>query len=304
MSITQLKYLVAVVKAGSINEAAKSLYISQPTLSKAIKELEKEMGITILMRTSTGITLSTDGAEFLSYARQIIETVELLENKYLDRPYQEQLLSVSTQHYSFSVDAMVKLIEHHGGDKYQFSLRETRTYEIIEDVKNLKSEIGVMYMNNFNEKILNQLLKESQLNFEPLFTAQPHIFISKTNPLAQKSIVSLEDLKPYPRLSFDQGDNNSFFFSEEILSTLESPKNILVSDRATIFNCMIGLNGYTISSGILSEELNGTDIIPVKLDVDDKITIGTVTNKKAILSRVALLYLDELKNTIESYHIV
>ena len=304
MSITQLKYLVAVVKAGSINEAAKSLYISQPTLSKAIKELEKEMGITILMRTSTGITLSTDGAEFLSYARQIIQTVELLENKYLDRPYQEQLLSVSTQHYSFSVDAMVKLIEHHGGDKYQFSLRETRTYEIIEDVKNLKSEIGVMYMNNFNEKILNQLLKESQLNFEPLFTAQPHIFISKTNPLAQKSIVSLEDLKPYPRLSFDQGDNNSFFFSEEILSTLESPKNILVSDRATIFNCMIGLNGYTISSGILSEELNGTDIIPVKLDVDDKITIGTVTNKKAILSRVALLYLDELKNTIESYHIV
>ena len=304
MSITQLKYLVAVVKAGSINEAAKSLYISQPTLSKAIKELEKEMGITILMRTSTGITLSTDGAEFLSYARQIIETVELLENKYLDRPYQEQLLSVSTQHYSFSVDAMVKLIEHHGGDKYQFSLRETRTYEIIEDVKNLKSEIGVMYMNNFNEKIFNQLLKESQLNFEPLFTAQPHIFISKTNPLAQKSIVSLEDLKPYPRLSFDQGDNNSFFFSEEILSTLESPKNILVSDRATIFNCMIGLNGYTISSGILSEELNGTDIIPVKLDVDDKITIGTVTNKKAILSRVALLYLDELKNTIESYHIV
>ena len=304
MSITQLKYLVAVVKAGSINEAAKSLYISQPTLSKAIKELEKEMGITILMRTSTGITLSTDGAEFLSYARQIIETVELLENKYLDRPYQEQLLSVSTQHYSFSVDAMVKLIEHHGGDKYQFSLRETRTYEIIEDVKNLKSEIGVMYMNNFNEKILNQLLKESQLNFEPLFTAQPHIFISKTNPLAQKSIVSLEDLKPYPRLSFDQGDNNSFFFSEEILSTLESPKNILVSDRATIFNCMIGLNGYTIYSGILSEELNGTDIIPVKLDVDDKITIGTVTNKKAILSRVALLYLDELKNTIESYHIV
>ena len=304
MSITQLKYLVAVVKAGSINEAAKSLYISQPTLSKAIKELEKEMGITILMRTSTGITLSADGAEFLSYARQIIETVELLENKYLDRPYQEQLLSVSTQHYSFSVDAMVKLIEHHGGDKYQFSLRETRTYEIIEDVKNLKSEIGVMYMNNFNEKILIQLLKESQLNFEPLFTAQPHIFISKTNPLAQKSIVSLEDLKPYPRLSFDQGDNNSFFFSEEILSTLESPKNILVSDRATIFNCMIGLNGYTISSGILSEELNGTDIIPVKLDVDDKITIGTVTNKKAILSRVALLYLDELKNTIESYHIV
>ncbi len=168
MSLQQLKYLIAVVNSGSINEAAKKLYISQPTLSKAIKELEREMGITILKRTSTGIVLSPDGAEFLSYARQITEQVELLENKYLDTPYQEQLLSVSTQHYSFSVDAMVRMIELHGGDKYQFSLRETRTYEIIDDVKNLKSEIGVLYMNKFNEKILTQLLRESHLTFELL----------------------------------------------------------------------------------------------------------------------------------------
>ncbi len=304
MTLQQLKYLIAVVNSGSINEAAKNLYISQPTLSKAIKELEREMGITILKRTSTGIVLSPDGAEFLSYARQITEQVELLENKYLDMPYQEQLLSVSTQHYSFSVDAMVRMIKLHGGDKYQFSLRETRTYEIIDDVKNLKSEIGVMYMNNFNEKILTQLLKENHLTFELLFTARPHIFISKTNPLAQKDKVTLEDLEPYPRLSFDQGEHSSFYFSEEILSTLHSPKNILVSDRATIFNCMIGLNGYTISSGILSEELNGTDIIPVPLDVNDEIKVGTVTNNKAQLSRVAKLYLEELVRTIESYNLL
>lgn len=304
MTLQQLKYLIAVVNSGSINEAAKNLYISQPTLSKAIKELEREMGITILKRTSTGIVLSPDGAEFLSYARQITEQVELLENKYLDMPYQEQLLSVSTQHYSFSVDAMVRMIKLHGGDKYQFSLRETRTYEIIDDVKNLKSEIGVMYMNNFNEKILTQLLKENHLTFELLFTARPHVFISKTNPLAQKDKVTLEDLEPYPRLSFDQGEHSSFYFSEEILSTLHSPKNILVSDRATIFNCMIGLNGYTISSGILSEELNGTDIIPVPLNVNDEIKVGTVTNNKAQLSRVAKLYLEELVRTIESYNLL
>ena len=304
MTLQQLKYLIAVVNSGSINEAAKNLYISQPTLSKAIKELEREMGITILKRTSTGIVLSPDGAEFLSYARQITEQVELLENKYLDMPYQEQLLSVSTQHYSFSVDAMVRMIKLHGGDKYQFSLRETRTYEIIDDVKNLKSEIGVMYMNNFNEKILTQLLKENHLTFELLFTARPHVFISKTNPLAQKDKVTLEDLEPYPRLSFDQGEHSSFYFSEEILSTLHSPKNILVSDRATIFNCMIGLNGYTISSGILSEELNGTDIIPVPLDVDDEIKVGWITNNKAQLSRVAKLYLEELVKTIKNYNLL
>lgn len=304
MTLQQLKYLIAVVNSGSINEAAKNLYISQPTLSKAIKELEREMGITILKRTSTGIVLSPDGAEFLSYARQITEQVELLENKYLDMPYQEQLLSVSTQHYSFSVDAMVRMIKLHGGDKYQFSLRETRTYEIIDDVKNLKSEIGVMYMNNFNEKILTQLLKENHLTFELLFTARPHVFISKTNPLAQKDKVTLEDLEPYPRLSFDQGEHSSFYFSEEILSTLHSPKNILVSDRATIFNCMIGLNGYTISSGILSEELNGTDIIPIPLDVDDEIKVGWITNNKAQLSRVAKLYLEELVKTIKNYNLL
>ncbi|MCK1976465.1 LysR family transcriptional regulator [Jeotgalicoccus huakuii] len=303
MTIQQLKYLIAVVKAGSLNEAAKQLYISQPTLSKSIKELEKEMGLTILKRTSTGITLSSDGAEFLSYARQVVEQVDLLENKYLNTPHQEQLLSVSTQHYSFSVDAMVKTIEHHGGDKYQFSLRETRTYEIIDDVKDLKSEIGVMYMNKFNEKILTQLLKENHLTFEVLFTTKPHVFISRNNPLAAKDKVTLEDLQAYPRLSFDQGDHNSFYFSEEILSTLDSPKNILVSDRATIFNCMIGLNGYTISSGILSEELNGTDIIPVPLDVDDEITIGTVTNNKAVLSRIAKHYLEELHAAIDNYDI-
>lgn len=304
MSLQQLKYLIAVVNSGSINEAAKKLYISQPTLSKAIKELEREMGITILKRTSTGIVLSPDGAEFLSYARQITEQVELLENKYLDTPYQEQLLSVSTQHYSFSVDAMVRMIELHGGDKYQFSLRETRTYEIIDDVKNLKSEIGVLYMNKFNEKILTQLLKESHLTFELLFTASPHVFISKTNPLAKKDKVTLDDLEPYPRLSFDQGEHSSFYFSEEILSTLQSPKNILVSDRATIFNCMIGLNGYTISSGILSAELNGTDIIPVPLDVDDEIKVGWITNNKAQLSRVAKLYLEELVKTIKNYNLL
>lgn len=304
MSLQQLKYLIAVVNSGSINEAAKKLYISQPTLSKAIKELEREMGITILKRTSTGIVLSPDGAEFLSYARQITEQVELLENKYLDTPYQEQLLSVSTQHYSFSVDAMVRMIELHGGDKYQFSLRETRTYEIIDDVKNLKSEIGVLYMNKFNEKILTQLLKENHLTFELLFTANPHVFISKTNPLAKKDKVTLDDLEPYPRLSFDQGEHSSFYFSEEILSTLHSPKNILVSDRATIFNCMIGLNGYTISSGILSEELNGTDIIPVPLDVDDEIKVGWITNNKAQLSRVAKLYLEELVKTIKNYNLL
>ncbi|KIH71305.1 LysR family transcriptional regulator [Salinicoccus roseus] len=297
MKLHQLKYFIEVVLSGSINEAARRLYISQPTLSKAIKELENDLGIVLFTRTSTGISLSPDGAEFLSYARQINEQVELLERRYFDAEPSQQLFSVSSQHYSFVVDAFVEMIRKYGGDKYQFTIRETRTYEIIDDVKNLTSEIGVLYISAFNEKVLLQLIKEKGLKFTQLFEAHPHIFISKTNPLAKRDSVTLEDLDPYPRLAFEQGEYNSFYYSEEVFSTIPSPKSIQVSDRATLFNLLIGLDGYTISTGILSEDLDSSEIVQVPLEVEDKIKVGWVVNKKVELSRMAKIYLEELSAT-------
>ncbi|WP_271397500.1 LysR family transcriptional regulator [Salinicoccus roseus] len=297
MKLHQLKYFIEVVLSGSINEAARRLYISQPTLSKAIKELENDLGIVLFTRTSTGISLSPDGAEFLSYARQINEQVELLERRYFDTEPSQQLFSVSSQHYSFVVDAFVEMIRKYGGDKYQFTIRETRTYEIIDDVKNLTSEIGVLYISAFNEKVLLQLIKEKGLKFTQLFEAHPHIFISKTNPLAKRDSVTLEDLDPYPRLAFEQGEYNSFYYSEEVFSTIPSPKSIQVSDRATLFNLLIGLDGYTISTGILSEDLDSSEIVQVPLAVEDKIKVGWVVNKKVELSRMARIYLEELSAT-------
>ncbi|CAM2917872.1 LysR family transcriptional regulator [Salinicoccus roseus] len=297
MKLHQLKYFIEVVLSGSINEAARRLYISQPTLSKAIKELENDLGIVLFTRTSTGISLSPDGAEFLSYARQINEQVELLERRYFDAEPSQQLFSVSSQHYSFVVDAFVEMIRKYGGDKYQFTIRETRTYEIIDDVKNLTSEIGVLYISAFNEKVLLQLIKEKGLKFTQLFEAHPHIFISKTNPLAKRDSVTLEDLDPYPRLAFEQGEYNSFYYSEEVFSTIPSPKSIQVSDRATLFNLLIGLDGYTISTGILSEDLDSSEIVQVPLAVEDKIKVGWVVNKKVELSRMARIYLEELSAT-------
>ncbi|OZT76480.1 LysR family transcriptional regulator [Salinicoccus roseus] len=297
MKLHQLKYFIEVVLSGSINEAARRLYISQPTLSKAIKELENDLGIVLFTRTSTGISLSPDGAEFLSYARQINEQVELLERRYFDAEPSQQLFSVSSQHYSFVVDAFVEMIRKYGGDKYQFTIRETRTYEIIDDVKNLTSEIGVLYISAFNEKVLLQLIKEKGLKFTQLFEAHPHIFISKTNPLAKRDSVTLEDLDPYPRLAFEQGEYNSFYYSEEVFSTIPSPKSIQVSDRATLFNLLIGLDGYTISTGILSEDLDSSEIVQVPLAVEDKIKVGWVVNKKVELSRMAKIYLEELSAT-------
>lgn len=301
MTLQQLRYVIKIVECGSITEAAKQLFISQPSLSNAVKELENELGIEIFNRSAKGISLTIDGTEFLSYARQVIEQTELLEQRYLGKKPSKQLCSVSTQHYAFAVNAFVNLLRALDVDEYEFTLRETRTWEIIEDVKNLRSELGIIYLSSFNEKVINKLLKENHLIFYPLFEADPHVFISSAHPLAKKELVTLADLDDYPFLAFEQGEYNSFYFSEEILSTVPHKKTIHVSDRATLFNLLIGLNGYTICSGVLNSDLNGEYIISVPLESDEKMLVGWITNEKAHLSTIASDYITELKRLISEY---
>ena len=298
MTLQQLKYIVEIVNCGSMNMAAQKLFISQPTLSNAVKELEREMQIDIFIRTNKGVSLSPDGQEFLSYARQVLEQTELLEQRYLSSKPSRRLLSISTQHYAFSVNAFVNLIREYAEDEYDSTLRETKTHEIIDDVKNMRSEIGVLYLSNFNRQVMRKILYDNGLCFKELFTTSPYVFMSAKHPLADRAKVSFEDLSPYPCLSFEQGTYNSFYFSEEIHPTVSHPKNIYVSDRATLFNLVIGLNGYTISTGILSEDLNGTDIISVPLDSDEVIQVGYIYSKYAHLSRLALNYIQKLEHYI------
>ncbi|WP_062106978.1 LysR family transcriptional regulator [Bacillus niameyensis] len=298
MTLQQLKYVIEVARSRSISKAAQKLFISQPSLSNALKELEQEMGITIFSRTNKGIVITPEGSEFLGYARQVVEQAELLENRYADRQSPQQHFAVSTQHYAFAVSAFVRLLEDYDRDEYEFALRETKTYEIIDDVKNLRSEIGILYVNDFNKKVIQKFLREGDLLFNELFEATPHVFISSRNPLAKQDYVTLSDLHPYPYLSFEQGAYNSFYFSEEILSTLSRPKNIRVSDRATIFNLLIGLNGYTISTGVISHELNDRDIVAVPLKVDERMTVGYITHKNITISPLAKIYIEYLKETI------
>ena len=301
MTLQQLKYIVTVADKGTISSAAKALFISQPSLTNAIKELEEEIQINIFNRTNKGIIVSNEGNEFLAYARQVLEQFNLLEEKYLNIKKQSPRFSVSTQHYSFAVNAFVDVIREFGGDNYDFTLRETQTFEIIEDVTRLKSEIGILYTCAKNEEVLLKIIKQNGLVFEKLFIAKPHVFISSKHPLAQKSTITLEDLEEYPYLSFEQGDYNSFYFSEEILSTLDRNKNIKVSDRATLFNLAIGLNGYTVSSGVISKELNGENIIARPLMVDEYMCIGTIVHKNMVLSRYGKAYMEALKNHISEY---
>ncbi|MCR8643782.1 LysR family transcriptional regulator [Paenibacillus sp. N1-5-1-14] len=301
MTLQQLKYVIEVANRGSINEAAKRLFISQPSLSNAIKDLEEEMQIEIFERSNKGISLSKEGVEFLSYARQVVEQAELLESRYLNAKPSPQHFSVSTQHYAFAVNAFVSLVQEYGQDEYELALRETKTYEIIEDVSQMRSEIGIIYLNEFNGKVINNLLKSANLQFNSLFIAKPHVFISTNNPLAKQSIVTIEQLEAYPYLSFDQGEYNSFHFAEEILSTLSHPKSIRVNDRATLFNLLIGLNGYTISTGVLSADLNGSEIIPVPLDCDETINVGWISHRSASLSKLGMAYVDALHRAVNKY---
>ena len=295
MTLKQLQYIVTVADTGNITEAAKKLFIAQPSLTASIHDLEKEYGIAIFSRGNKGVQLTPEGDEFLGYARQVLEQANLIDERYTGKKKGKQRFCVSAQHYSFAVEAFVELLKEYGGDKYEFHMRETQTYDIIEDVARLRSEIGILYLNRFNETVIRKTLRDNNLSFFSLFTAKPHVFIGKGNPLAGKESLTMEDLKPYPRLSYEQGNHNSFYFSEEILSTADSDRELVVCDRATLFNMLIGLNGYTICSGVISEELNGPNIIAKPLDVDDYMEIGYILPGSLRPSPLTVRYIEILK---------
>ena len=298
MTLQQLRYVVAIAECGSISTAAERLFLSQPSLSKAVSDLEKEMGVTIFCRNSRGVYLSEDGSRFLSYARQILEQTDLLEQRYKQKEPPRRVFAVSAQHYSFVVSAFVALVKEYGREKYEFTLRESRTHDIIEDVRLGRSELGVLFLSQFNRGVILHIIQQADLRFMPLFTARPHVFVSRNNPLAGRERVTLDDLRPYPRLTYEQGLNNSFYYAEELHSTEESPKNIVVTDRASLFNLLIGLDGYTISSGILSRALNGTDIVSVPLDSPERMEIGYVCPTDRPLGAISCRYLEHLNDQI------
>lgn len=295
LTLQQLRYVIMVAKTGTITEAANKLYISQPSLTSAIHELENEMNIVIFRRTNKGVSVTKEGEDFLGYARQVLEQAAILEDKYKKNSGGKKQFCVSTQHYSFAVNAFVDLIKKYGQDEYDFSIRETQTYEIIEDVAKMRSELGILFLNDFNETVINKILKSHELEFTQLFVAKPHVFISRKHPLADKKIITNSELELYPYLSFEQGEHNSFYFSEEIFSASERKKNIRVRDRATLFNLLIGLNGYTVCSGVIDKKLNGKDIIAVPLADEGDMRIGYIMHKKGMLSRLGETYLESLK---------
>lgn len=294
MTLTQLQYAITVAEASSMSEAARILYISQPSLSAAIKELETEIGVELFRRTNRGIVLTPDGDEFIGYARQVVEQYGLIEKKYIEKTTTKKRFSVSMQHYTFAVNAFVEMVKQFGMEEYEFAIHETKTYDVMEDVSTFRSEIGILYVNAFNRKVLEKMFAQRELEFHEMFDCGIYVYMWKGNPLAEKPQLTLEDLENYPCLAFDQGKNNSFYFAEEVLSTYDYKKLIRVNDRATILNLMVGLKGYTLCSGIICEDLNGSDYCAVKLVSDEKMTIGYVKRKGIAISPLGQKYLEEL----------
>ena len=292
MTIQFLKYIVSVAEIGSITEAAKRLHISQPSLSAAIKEAESEVGFQIFTRSRSGISLTKEGVEFLGYARQVIQEMNLLEDRFISNKPEKQRFCVSTQHYTFTANAFVEMVKKFGQERFEFIINETQTHQILEDVKNRFCDLGIIYLCNRNETFLQKTMAEMGLVFTELFKAVPHVFVRAKHPLADREYVTLKDLKPYPRLNFLQGNYESADFSEEPFSTEASEKIIRVSDRAAIVNLMIGLDGYTISSGIFPKYLQGKTIVAVPLHEKEAMRIGYVLCKGQSLSEMAKIYVE------------
>ena len=301
MTLQQLRYVIEIALRGSMSAAAQALFVSQPSLSEAVRELEGELGISIFRRTNRGATLTTEGSEFLGYARQVVEQADLLEQRYKGSMAPRREFAVSTQHYAFSVNAFARLVAAYDCAEYEFTLRETRTHDIIEDVRGLRSEVGVLYLSSYNADVLRRFFREAAVTFTPLFRTTCCVFVGKGHPLAGRTSVTMADLEHYPCLSYEQGINDSFYFSEEVISSLYHGRNIRVSDRATLFNLAISLDGYTIATGVISKDLADSDIVAVPLATDEHMEVGYIARKGQGLSHMAADYVRFLQDYLLEY---
>lgn len=300
MTLQQLKYIIGVSEIGSFNKAAEQLYVSQPSLTAAIKDVENEFNIILFNRSSKGISLTSEGKEFIQYARQIYAQYDNLLERFDTSKKRKKKFAVSCQHYSFCVKSFIEMIKKYQNDNsYEFAINETRTLTVIEDVSTLRSEIGILYLSDFNRTALTKVFKAHDLVFEPLVSCRAFVYLHKDHPLANNPFITFDQLKNYPCLMFDQNASSSFYYAEEILAEKEYPKIIRTTDRATNLNLMKGLNAYCLCSGIISNELNGDEYAAVPFqdteNHDNAMEIGYITKKNVVLSQAGTDYLEILK---------
>ncbi len=295
MNIIQIRYVLEVAKASSIREAATKLFVSQPALSTSIKELEEELGILIFERTNKGIVLTDEGREFITYAKKVSSQYEIMEERYLSKDSDKERFSVSSQHYNFAIRAFAEIIKKYGPERYVFSFHETKTRDVLEAVRTLKSEVGIISFSGANESVIRKLIKEFGLVFTPLMRCETYIYVWKNHELAKRKEISIEELSEYPCIAFDQSDDSNFYLTEEAMADYEFKKLIKSDDRATTLELIAELHGYAIGSGMLSAKkaiLQG--LVSIKMKEEDPITIGYILRAGSSLSEYGKDYVEEL----------
>ena len=295
MNITQLKYVLKVAASSSMREASTKLYVSQPALSASIRELEDEIGIIIFERTNKGITLTDDGREFLTYAKKAVGQYGILEDRYLSRDSDKEKFSVSTQHYNFAIKAFTDVIKRLDPEKYVFSIHETKTKKVLDDVGSLKSAVGVISFSSSNEALIKKLFRDYQLEFTPLMKRDTYVYVWKNHKFAGYKEISIEEMHDFPCVSFDQTGDGNVYLTEEAMADYSFDKMIKSDDRATTMEIIAELGGYSVGSGMLSKEgsiLQG--LVGIKMKEEDPLTIGYITRKGGALSRYGEEYIKEL----------
>ena len=294
MTLQQLKYAVTVAECGTISAAAEKLFISQPSLTTAIRELESEMGVTIFSRTNRGVIVSREGEEFLGYARQILSQAQLLQERFSGREQGEKRFAVSSQHFNFTVLAFSRLVQNFRGPRYSFHFRETTTYEVLEDVSQLRSEVGILALNEDNERFLRRMFGKLGLEFTELKRVQAELFVSAEHPLAGRRFVTVEDVSPYPCITFEQGEHNGqFFFEGRSAVAAQSHKTICVRERATEYQLLRALNGFSPDVGVSA--MYREEFVSLPLEPKQFHTIGYILRRDVTPSPMTLEYIQALR---------
>jgi len=299
MTIQQCKYILKIAECGSLNEAAKQLFVAQSSLSVSVKSLEQELNIKIFERLGNGVYLTEEGSEFIQYARLISEQSDLIINRYTENNICNHLY-ISTQHYDFVADTFCKLLNETTEKQYRFSLREMKTYDVIYETETAYCDIGIIAIKDKDHSIMERYINKKGLTFTPLFNAMPHVYIRKEHPIANHTVITKETLKNYPYVSYEQGEHNSSFFTEEITNTY-SDKHIEISDRASLMNVLLATDCYTVGTGIMPSSLNEKRILSIPFESEDFYTIGYILRNDKKISELTKRLIEMLNITAQNY---
>ncbi len=301
MTLQQCVYVLKIHDTGTFSEAARQLFIAQSGLSNSVKLLEEELKIKIFERTKNGAVLTSEGAEFIRYAEQMVAQSEFILDRYGSQSKKDRL-HISTQHYDFIADVFCEFIDKCQSGGYNVSLKEKMTHEVIYDVETAMSDVGVIAVKKRDFEIMMRYLQTRDLSFFELLKTPPHMFVKSSHPLSGKTSVHYGELQGYPYVSYDQGKyNNSSLFTEEMSDNVVSDKHIVISDRATLMNMLLKTDCYTVGTGIMPSDLNDGKIISIPIVTDEEYSVGYVVKRNRVNTKMAEQFISLLNSFSSRY---